>query len=372
MPDVPQSSTENDETGSTPPRGDHGPAAASKRAVARARERTDKVVAWAVEQEEQAERRVPSLAMGRELAKRYRVQNAPVLAGHIAFRLFIFMLPVILILASVLGALKGAGVDVKASVGGSLGFSNSFSTTLGHNAQEAHRGWVALAATGLFTLVLAGLALFSAFHYCFTQAWGMEPTKMERKYSRLPKFVLGFILVIAILFAAFSVGHYGVLPGVAAFAVMVVVIVASFVGLGTMLPHRSAGWYWMIPGALAAAVGIILLQVFAVLYLPHKVATASALYGSIGAAVALLFYLFLVANIIVGSALVNAVWWDFFNDPSKSSDEYWWIRLGLRLRPSSRSGSDTAVPADKNADSPVKQEPSSEVGGMDEAPGSSR
>jgi hypothetical protein len=45
-------------------------------------------------------------------------------------------------------------------------------------------------------------------------------------------------------------------------------------------------------------------------YFPSRIARASALYGTLGVALVALLYLFLIGQILVASALTNAVWLD--------------------------------------------------------------
>ena len=52
------------------------------------------------------------------------------------------------------------------------------------------------------------------------------------------------------------------------------------------LPHAPASAFELIPGAIAFAVGVEVLHLFAVYYLAARLSHASALYGSLGTAAA--------------------------------------------------------------------------------------
>jgi membrane protein len=76
------------------------------------------------------------------------------------------------------------------------------------------------------------------------------------------------------------------------------------------LPAPKVPWTAFIPGAVVFALGLEGLHLFTVYYLAEKLASQSELYGALGLAASLLFYLFLVGRGIVWSAELNAVVWE--------------------------------------------------------------
>ena len=77
------------------------------------------------------------------------------------------------------------------------------------------------------------------------------------------------------------------------------------------LPNRATRWHDLLPGALVATVGLVGLNVFAVVWLPHKLASLSETYGAIGVAVVTLGYLVLVGYLLVASILTNVMWHEY-------------------------------------------------------------
>jgi uncharacterized BrkB/YihY/UPF0761 family membrane protein len=69
-------------------------------------------------------------------------------------------------------------------------------------------------------------------------------------------------------------------------------------------------WTAFLPGAVVFAVGLEALHLMTVYYLADKLASQSALYGALGLAASLLFFLFLFGRGVVWSAELNAVVWD--------------------------------------------------------------
>jgi uncharacterized BrkB/YihY/UPF0761 family membrane protein len=75
------------------------------------------------------------------------------------------------------------------------------------------------------------------------------------------------------------------------------------------LPHADAPWHRLLPGALFAAVGAQVLHLVTIFYLAGKVQSSSELYGGLGAAAAILLWLYLIGRLAVGAALINAALW---------------------------------------------------------------
>ena len=67
--------------------------------------------------------------------------------------------------------------------------------------------------------------------------------------------------------------------------------------------RRSGG---SMPGALVVALGIQGLQLFTIYYLAGRAERAASVYGTIGAALTLLLWLFIIARLMVGGAILNA------------------------------------------------------------------
>ena len=91
--------------------------------------------------------------------------------------------------------------------------------------------------------------------------------------------------------------------------VTMVAVVVLYGGLWWLwslrLPPRPASPFELIPGAIAFAVGVEVLHLFVVYYLAARLTHASALYGSLGIAAALLFGLYLVGRLIVAAIVIN-------------------------------------------------------------------
>ena len=152
------------------------------------------------------------LAVPIRAAERNRRVAASVLAGGLAYRLFLWLLPFGLI------------------VGGALGFLNADST------ERAAEGGGLLLVALLSVAPLAGLWLWVSLH----------------------------------------------------------------------LPHGDAPWQALPPGALLVAIGLQVLHEVVVIYLVPKLETSTSLYGTLGFATTIIFFVYLIATLVVASPILNS------------------------------------------------------------------
>jgi uncharacterized BrkB/YihY/UPF0761 family membrane protein len=77
------------------------------------------------------------------------------------------------------------------------------------------------------------------------------------------------------------------------------------------LPHApDARWRDLLPGALLLAAGAQAIHLVTVFYLAGRIEKASELYGALGAASAVLLWLYLIGRLVVGSGVLNATLWE--------------------------------------------------------------
>lgn len=256
-----------------------------------------------------ANRRWPAVVMLADLWRRYRRLNGTALAGNLAFRIFVWLLPVTLMIVALLAVANDGGVEVEQQVGNRLGdaFRQAVSTSI---ADGRTSKWQA-AGVALVGLVLASSGLLSAFHYAALQLWELPPGPPPRRAARAAKLAGALTFTVVVLAVLGAVRSSGIVVGLMAVAVNAVFTAGLLVALFWMMPRRATSWPWLVPGALAGAAAVVVLQAYTAFWLPRHVASLSTTYGTFGIAAAALGYLFLNGLIIVVAMLVNVVWWDY-------------------------------------------------------------
>lgn len=239
-----------------------------------------------------------------------RRRAGSLLAGGIAFRIFLWLLPAALVAAGVIGLIRPAGSAQPDHVARVLGLGASVVSIVHAATRQSQKGTVALLAIGIPLTLYASMSLVRAFRVAHVLAWEELPGR--RGHIIRDGALLSGALVSAIALES-AVAYLRHRTGVGLSLLLglapVAITGALWLGISSQLPHADADHRALLPGAVLVAVGAAVLHFATVYYFAPKLTRAPALYGSLGTAATLLAWLFLVARLMVSSAFVNATLW---------------------------------------------------------------
>ena len=238
-----------------------------------------------------------------------RRRAGSLLAGGIAFRMFLWLLPAALFVAALAGLVRPTGGASPAHVARSLGLAASVASTVEEATRQSDRGAAALLAIGITLMLYASISLVRAVRIAHVLAWE-EPF---RRAARLPRdgaiFTAAIVAMLTLETGITHLRHHDAALSLIVVPFAFAIAGGFWLGLSLLLPHADANWRALLPGAALFAIGHAALQVATVYYFAPKLTTAPALYGSLGSAATLLLWLFLVSRIVVASAFLNAALW---------------------------------------------------------------
>jgi uncharacterized BrkB/YihY/UPF0761 family membrane protein len=229
------------------------------------------------------------------------------LAGALAYRLFLWLLPFVLVLVAGLGVYADASDQTPRQVADRLGLAGLVVHSVAVAATSNAR-WYAL-LIGVPVLLYLTRSLLRTVVAVHRLAWGLEP---RRGYLTAGNVLLFLLAVVASLTVA---GFVSASVEASAWFWLVVappaVLVrgAIWLGVSRALPARDARARTLWPGALVVGVGFLAVNVFTQLLVVWLGDTREDTYGALGLAATILFSLWLTSRVIVASAVVNATLW---------------------------------------------------------------
>jgi uncharacterized BrkB/YihY/UPF0761 family membrane protein len=244
-----------------------------------------------------------------EMADRDAEVGGGLIAAALAYRLFIWLLPVALVAVAGLGIAADASSGTPEDAAESLGFEGLISNSVA-NAAESPNRWYAL-LIGIPILVWATRSLLRALIGAHRLVWGDVRTSVTKPTIVRSLEFLGLLLCLAAVSAAASaLRSWSTFPGLAATVVAVAPYAGLWLVIALRLPHGEAPWTALVPGALVYGVGTEIVHgVIAYVITPWALAKQGT-YGALGLAAALLLCLFLISRLVVSSAVVNATLWE--------------------------------------------------------------
>jgi uncharacterized BrkB/YihY/UPF0761 family membrane protein len=253
---------------------------------------------------EEARRRSPVVDAGLAALDRDREIGGFVLAGALAFRLFVFALPLYLLVLVVMGAAFAVDPDQADELARSAGLAPTVADALADAASTSSRSLWILVPVTLWGLVVASRSVHKVLAASHLRAWQMPPARQSTVGAG---GVLGVTFVMVVAMAVFGRFHEGLWT-----LVTVVVAALFYTGLwwvASLLLAHPAGVsaISLLPGAVIVGIGTQGLFAFNVLYLDRRIESASEAYGALGIAASGLLWLYLLGRLLVAAPVVNAV-----------------------------------------------------------------
>jgi uncharacterized BrkB/YihY/UPF0761 family membrane protein len=239
-----------------------------------------------------------------------RSRGGSLLAGAIAFRVFLWFLPAALLVAAGLGFGAAANPSDPARIVHDAGITSIAVQSINHAAQQAAKGrWFALVVGAVF-LYTTSVGLVKALFVAHVLVWQAPTVKLAHKRRAVAELLALALALIAATAMASVIKHHSPGLGLTAMLAIVVVYGGAWWLYSLALPHGAAGRLDLIPGAVLFGVGAQVLHLVSVYYLAAKVSHASELYGGLGAAAAFIFGFYLVGRLIIGAAVINSAIFD--------------------------------------------------------------
>jgi uncharacterized BrkB/YihY/UPF0761 family membrane protein len=248
----------------------------------------------------------PLLDVSLRIYQRDREAAGTIVGSALAFRLFLFFVPLTLFVVGLLGFVAqwfdAADINNTAGVGGTI--AAQISTAM---SQPTSTRWVATLA-GFFGMVWAGRSLSKVMVAASCLAWRLPVT--TKASLRVIGSVVG--LVVGIALVAGVVNHIRRDLGLGAAGLSFLAVVAiygtAWMALSLVLPRATRDPGALLPGAVFVGLVLAGMQAIAQLYLPDKLGRASALYGALAATIVTLgWFFFLGRAMVFGMALDAAI-----------------------------------------------------------------
>lgn len=289
-------------------------------AVARARRRAIQTRDDALRRVDEVREQSALVDAALDAAELDRRRAGSLLAGGIAFRVFLWLLPAALLIAAITGLTHPTGATSPDRVAKALGLAAATASTVQQATERSSHSAAVLIVIAVPLLLGASTSLVRALRVAHVMAWE-EPFRRRSALARDGAIFSVSLLVVMVGETAITyLRHQDPAWILLSVPVSLAIIGGGWLGLSLLLPHGAARWPDLLPGAALVAGGHAVLQVVTVLYLAPKLARAPALYGSLGAAATVLLWLFLLSRLLVAAAFLNATLWRN-HQPSPGSED---------------------------------------------------
>jgi uncharacterized BrkB/YihY/UPF0761 family membrane protein len=226
------------------------------------------------------------------------------LAGALAYRLFVLLLPTALLLVSGLGLYAGAANQSPSQVARDSGLHGLIASQVADTASSPAR-WIVFLV--MIPVVLYALAkLYRALAIVHALAWHRSGRGVRVTAAGIALLGASLVVDVGVAGVVGLIRHHDRLGGLSALLVYLVLVGGMWLLVSRKLPGGEAGWWALVPGSLAVGAGLLFVNVFNIYITTRLVENRANTYGVLGVAAALLFSLVLVGRIVVLGAELNA------------------------------------------------------------------
>jgi uncharacterized BrkB/YihY/UPF0761 family membrane protein len=248
-----------------------------------------------------------AVALAFSIVDRGRRTASSVLAGALAFRFFLTLLPLTLVSVVGLGYLKSVGGTPSDALS-EFGIKGVIASTINNSASFNEPGRVTVLVLGIVGTLSGARTCAATLRAIHALAWGIPVTRWRRG-GRAGMIFLGAVVVgfACAGLASRARAEAGVALGFGASLLVACVFGVLWFGASFLLPHPDeAGWRAFLPGAILVGIGMALLQAITANWVGPKLHHESALYGSLGVSFVVLGWLYVVGRLLVAAPLFNS------------------------------------------------------------------
>lgn len=227
------------------------------------------------------------------------------LAGGLAYRIFLWQIPLALFLVSAFGLATELSGDDPADLARKTGMTAALAGAISQAvaASQSARWWLLI--LGAFLTVWAGRGVYRGVRLVSELAW---ETRAPRGSSLKGSLAVTGFGVLAVALQAFlpKISETLGLPALVRFALGLMLASSLAFAVLRLLPRADVPWTSILPGAVLMGVGMRLLGLAASTYFAYRLDHSNDLYGALGLAVVMMLFLFLVARLFVVAQFLNA------------------------------------------------------------------
>ena len=279
----------------------------------RARVESAKVKGREVEDQLEAARpRHPTLDVAFATIERDASTAGSVLAAAVAFRLFLFVVPYVFVFVYGFGLAASATDTNPQQVAEDAGIAGLLASTINTAAAESLVTRIAVFIAASIALVSTARSFLKVLAAVHALAWQLPPKRTRRLTRAAFLFIAIVTGCLAVIQLVAWLRDESYIAGVTASLLFIVVPTVLWLVLSMrfFVHAPTAGRRDLLPGAVLVGVGLQILHLVTVYWIARVLAAKSEMYGAIGAALAILFWAYLVGRLFAASALLNAAAWN--------------------------------------------------------------
>ena len=253
------------------------------------------------------------------------------MAGALAFRLFLFLVPYVLFVFTALGTASEVATTSPTEMAKKAGIAGVLATGVVNTNTLTMNQKLLILVVAAYAMVMAARSVVSTIVASMCLVWQVPRIKIK-KFRPAVLFII-FVTVVSWLTAELGQLRDSLpAPGIALTVSWLSIPLFAGWWLAARLPHSNAPTWALLPGSVVFAIGLQLMHVFTVVYIARSVTSKSETYGIVGISLATLLWCYVAGRLAVGTGVINAALWRRYerNHPDLAAIDAGDSQLGRR------------------------------------------
>jgi uncharacterized BrkB/YihY/UPF0761 family membrane protein len=246
--------------------------------------------------------------------------GGPILAGAMAFRFFVFIVPYVFVLIFGFGAGSSAAGEDPSDLARRTGIVGLAAHAIDVSSDASTWAKIVTLSIASYALLSASRTMVKALVIVHALMWRVPIVKV-RGLMKKALAAIGILTgIMAVELVVNKIHHESILAWVVATSMFVLVPSGLWLYLTLKVFPTAPGVTWrdLWIGAALLGVGIEMLHVLTVVWISRSFSSKSETYGALGAALTILFWAYILGRLVTASASVSAVMW-YTNHPPESA-----------------------------------------------------
>jgi uncharacterized BrkB/YihY/UPF0761 family membrane protein len=233
-----------------------------------------------------------------------------VLAGAVAFRVFLFMIPYVFLVVVVFGLGASATDEDPGRLARDSGIGGLAGKAFDSIGELSTGQRIASFFVAAFALLLATRALLKVLRIVHALVWHTRAGKPPSMARAAGVLVLVVTFALAVVALIGKLRGESFLLGLCATLLFLAIPCVVWLAVSWYMPHEpDIPWTALLPGAVFFALGMEVLHLVTVYWISGQLEHKTDTYGAIGFALALLLWAYLLGRLITSAAVINETLW---------------------------------------------------------------
>jgi uncharacterized BrkB/YihY/UPF0761 family membrane protein len=233
-----------------------------------------------------------------------------VLAGAVAFRVFLFMIPYVFLVVVVFGLGASATDEDPGRLARDSGIGGLAGKAFDSIGELSTGQRIASFFVAAIALLLATRALLKVLRIVHALVWHTRAGKPPSMARAAGVLVLVVTFALAVVALIGKLRGESFLLGLCATLLFLAIPCVVWLAVSWYMPHEpDIPWTALLPGAVFFALGMEVLHLVTVYWISGQLEHKTDTYGAIGFALALLLWAYLLGRLITSAAVINETLW---------------------------------------------------------------